>query len=446
MKRSGLIVFLILVIMLPVRSLCQCNAAFNTIVTPGFTIVQFYDASAGATTWNWNFGDGTVSTQQNPVHSYATTGTYNVCLVVSGTSGCADSVCQPVIVPAQGSCTASFTVQPVAPGFPGFLFTGTGTGVTPLTYSWDFGDGTVLPASPLNSTTYIYSNPGSYNACLTITDANNCTATTCQVVSSGTSSCPPSFISTAVPNSGTVLFQDATFSFDPAVAWTWNFGDGTSTSGSGTATHTYLQSGTYNVCLSIVTQSGCSGSACSTVVVTVPVACSASFTANASSNPSVFTFTPNVAPSTAAEIWDFGDGSLPVVNSSPIVQQHTYSASGTYNVCLTIQDGFCTDTFCTAVTVPSTTLVPSIVTPPDFIVYPNPSHGDLSIVSDWSRNDFYSLKIKDYSGRMVYETSIEGLSSGEVFQLDRSAVPSGIYLLTLNGADKNYHLRVVLLN
>ncbi|MFM7725219.1 MAG: PKD domain-containing protein, partial [Flavobacteriales bacterium] len=221
-------------------------------------------------------GDGTSSTQQNPVHNYATTGSYNVCLVIIGLTGCVDSLCQQVVVPAQGACTASFTVQPVAPGFPGFLFTGSGTGVSPFLFSWNFGDGTVLPASPLNTTNYIYQSPGTYNVCLTVTDANNCTATTCQTVTYGASSCTPTFIANDLL--GTVLFQDATFSLDPVVAWTWNFGDGSSASGSGNTTHTYQQSGSYNVCLSIITQSGCTGLACSTIVLTVPAACSASST------------------------------------------------------------------------------------------------------------------------------------------------------------------------
>ncbi|MFM9026998.1 MAG: PKD domain-containing protein, partial [Bacteroidota bacterium] len=277
----------------------QCNAAYNTIVTPGFTAVQFFDASTGANFWNWDFGDGTTSTQQNPVHNYATTGTYNVCLVIIGITGCVDSVCQQVGVPAPGACTASFTVQPVAPGFPGFLFTGTGTGSGPFQYSWNFGDGTVLPASPLNTTNYIYQSPGTYNVCLTITDANNCTATSCQTVTYSSSNCPPTFIANVLPLVGTVFFQDATFGFDPVVSWSWDFGDGSTSSGAATTTHNYQQSGSYNVCLSIVTQSGCTGSACSTVVVTVPLACSASYTTSVSSTPLTLTFNPAIVPSTA---------------------------------------------------------------------------------------------------------------------------------------------------
>lgn len=54
-----------------------------TFGTPG-TTVQFTDQSTGSiVSWNWNFGDGGTSTQQNPSHTYNTVGLYTVTLTVS---------------------------------------------------------------------------------------------------------------------------------------------------------------------------------------------------------------------------------------------------------------------------------------------------------------------------------------------------------------------------
>lgn len=53
---------------------------FNTTVT-GLT-VQFTDASSGALSWLWDFGDGVTSTLQNPSHTYTTDGDYDVKLYV----------------------------------------------------------------------------------------------------------------------------------------------------------------------------------------------------------------------------------------------------------------------------------------------------------------------------------------------------------------------------
>ena len=49
--------------------------------------VQFTDQSQNVTGWIWDFGDGTNSTEQNPVHVYSTAGNYTVKLVVSNAHG-----------------------------------------------------------------------------------------------------------------------------------------------------------------------------------------------------------------------------------------------------------------------------------------------------------------------------------------------------------------------
>ena len=52
-------------------------------------------------TYNWNFGDGGTSTSANPSHTYATGGTYNVCLIVTGIdsgSVCYDTICHSITV------------------------------------------------------------------------------------------------------------------------------------------------------------------------------------------------------------------------------------------------------------------------------------------------------------------------------------------------------------
>jgi YVTN family beta-propeller protein len=50
--------------------------------------VTFTDKTTGTpTVWDWNFGDGTNSTHQNPAHIYSKTGTYTVNLTVSNANG-----------------------------------------------------------------------------------------------------------------------------------------------------------------------------------------------------------------------------------------------------------------------------------------------------------------------------------------------------------------------
>jgi gliding motility-associated-like protein len=54
--------------------------------------VRFYDVTRNAVTYRWDFGDGTVSTRETPVHVYRDNGTYRVLLTVNGESACIDTV------------------------------------------------------------------------------------------------------------------------------------------------------------------------------------------------------------------------------------------------------------------------------------------------------------------------------------------------------------------
>jgi hypothetical protein len=70
-------------------------------LTPAFTFlptaplagkaVQFTDASNGATSWQWTFGDGQTSTVRNPLHTYSVRGRYTVILRITGASGSAQT-------------------------------------------------------------------------------------------------------------------------------------------------------------------------------------------------------------------------------------------------------------------------------------------------------------------------------------------------------------------
>src|SRR5690606_36184360 len=64
-------------------------AKFTTNVSEGYAplTVQFNDNSENAISFNWEFGDGTTSTDKNPIHTYSTAGIYTVNLTVSNENG-----------------------------------------------------------------------------------------------------------------------------------------------------------------------------------------------------------------------------------------------------------------------------------------------------------------------------------------------------------------------
>lgn len=70
----------------------------DTILLPN-AIVNFKDASVNGVNWHWNFGDGTTSADQNPVHEFITAGDYTVTLTVTNEHGCVSEFVQtPYVV------------------------------------------------------------------------------------------------------------------------------------------------------------------------------------------------------------------------------------------------------------------------------------------------------------------------------------------------------------
>ena len=72
------------------------NANFNASAVNNVT-VAFTTTGGTGFTYNWNFGDGSSSTNQNPTHSFANDTTYQVCLIVKNANNtCTDTSCQAV--------------------------------------------------------------------------------------------------------------------------------------------------------------------------------------------------------------------------------------------------------------------------------------------------------------------------------------------------------------
>ncbi|HZG00683.1 MAG TPA: gliding motility-associated C-terminal domain-containing protein, partial [Chitinophagales bacterium] len=57
-------------------------------------LYTFTNQSTGATTYSWDFGDGSLSNEVNPMHIYGGVGQYEVCLVAMNAGPCPDDTCQ----------------------------------------------------------------------------------------------------------------------------------------------------------------------------------------------------------------------------------------------------------------------------------------------------------------------------------------------------------------
>ena len=134
--------------------------------------VQFVDNSVATsggtiTSWEWDFGDGTTSTAQNPYHVYYNIGNYNVALKVTNSRGCFTLLVKPSFIRVTNGVRADFSASaPVNCKPPeAITFTNLTTGPGTVTYKWDFGNGNT---SLLKEPTAMFVNPGNYTVKLVV--------------------------------------------------------------------------------------------------------------------------------------------------------------------------------------------------------------------------------------------------------------------------------------
>ncbi len=119
-------------------------AEFSTDTTSGVNplTVQFTDESTGSiNSWSWDFGDGTTSAEQNPVHQYTTADTFDVTLTVSGPDRSDQIVKEDYIIVFDPAPIAGFTADVTEGAVPLIVqFSDTSSGEINFWF-WDFGDG-----------------------------------------------------------------------------------------------------------------------------------------------------------------------------------------------------------------------------------------------------------------------------------------------------------------
>jgi PKD repeat protein len=221
----------------------------------------------------WEFGDGMTSTEMMPVHVYPDTGCYTVTLDVANECGL-DSwigvVC--VVAPCDPVHDADFTWMPMMPIVGEMVyFTGTATGTLPISYAWDFGDGTMGAGQYVMHT---YTAANTYTVIMTATnDCGEDVVTYDIVVASGC--VPPSgadftYMPMAPETNQMVYFTATLAAGTEPLAYGWDFGDGGTGSGMN-VTYTFVNTGTFTVTLTVTNACGMDEMAYAITVVAPPV-------------------------------------------------------------------------------------------------------------------------------------------------------------------------------
>jgi PKD repeat protein len=333
-------------------------------------VIDFIDTSSdtdGAiTTWNWNFGDNSTDTVQNPSHTYLADGTYQVTLTVTDNGGKSNTITKNVVVnPLVNQSPVISNITGTQTSFKPLVGKFTETSSDPdgfiTKWDWNFGDGhTFTTTDPtLKNPTNTYLFPGVYTVSLTVTDdglpdgTNKKTATSSIqfVVEPPPANQPPVALFAVDTNNVlapvTIIFTDLSTDVDgQIVSWLWEFESGSvlfynNQTYQKTVSHTFSKSGTYPVRLTVTDDGNSTNTYVFEIVVknNFPVAILSAFPNPVLSKTQV-NFFGNNSYDTDGNItkyaWDFGDGVT--ISQGTTAETHTYSRPGTYRASLTVTD------------------------------------------------------------------------------------------------------------
>ncbi|MEW5924650.1 MAG: PKD domain-containing protein, partial [Candidatus Zixiibacteriota bacterium] len=289
--------------------------------------VQFTDLSLYAVAWWWDFGDGTSSTEQNPIHSYQSPGVYTVTLKAYNECG-RDMKIKELYITVHPRPIADFTSD-ITEGCAGATINFTDQSQYADTWEWDFGDGAT---SHDQNPSHTYNSAGYYTVTLKVSnDCGEDEETKVEYVTIYPE--PIADFSSDVTSTcvgGTIHFTDMS---NYAESWNWDFGDG-ETSDDRNPSHTYNAAGTYTVTLTIKNRCGDDDEVKVDYIRIYPEP-TAEFTSEIRETCAGETIS-FIDRSSYALVWswDFGDG----LSSNEQNPSHTYTTAGIYTVSLTVQN------------------------------------------------------------------------------------------------------------
>ncbi len=307
--------------------------------------VNFFNTSTNASSYYWDFGDGTTTTVMNPAHTYTAVGSYTVTMIATDTTTC--NLTDTAYAYVRVTPTPTVNVAPVAPICMGSSVQLNAVSSTALTFSWTPGAGlnNVNIANPMASPT----------------------VTTNYIVMVADSFCSAkdSVLVTVFPNpvpiiqgtnqicSGDSVNLSTTV---PYTTYTWSPGQTTP------AIWVYT-AGIYTV--NITDANGCKGK--DTIKISVLPTPVASYSINSATGCVPYTTQfQNTGSGGSTFSWNFGDGTTSTA-SSPV---HTYTNTGTYTVTFIVTNTTSCNipdtTTGTVTVIASPTL--SIATPPPYCV------------------------------------------------------------------------------
>ncbi|MBK8365684.1 MAG: PKD domain-containing protein [Bacteroidetes bacterium] len=291
-------------------------------------------------TYSWDFGDGTpISNDRDPIHSYATGGTYFPLLTVTNPGGC--SITYSLQIDVYNCALAAMSVSNACLGAVSTI-TFTGVSLPSANYTWNFTGATVLSGSGAGPYTVQWNSPGTYAVDLTIS------STGCSASSASQNVTIYDFPVASLTSTPSVCLGQAdviqyTGTLPGTTILTWDFAGGTGGgSGQGPFNVSWNTAGNY-VVQTIADNNGCTDTV--TANITVNSIPNSLFTATPSvcaGDPVTVNYT-GTASAGANYAWDF-NGATVSSGSGQGPYALTWNTAGAYQLSLTVTENGCSST------------------------------------------------------------------------------------------------------
>ncbi len=405
------------------------EASFSVDGNCNLEDVKFNNSSVieiGRSGYRWDFGDGDVSSLENPTHAFANAGQHTVKMTAVSEFGCEDQTEQTFTLNESPKADFDFS-DPCNLTEVAFTRTGTLPAGNSI-YEWDFnGQGNSTQENPK----FLFPKVGVKHVSLKISSENGCVDEITKefVVKLQAQA---DFVANNVCEGEEVVFTNKSSVAAGGLDYLWRFGDG-STSNLTSPRHGFTlstqgETESFNVTLVARVPGGCSDSIAKAVTV------------NANSDPyfmaetSGRNLTIKDQKTTNTDFiynWQFGDGA----RSADVTPTHTYFNvdEGEFEVCLgIINNANCLSEYCQSVNVDLVGIADLEMDNDMVNAYPNPNNGLFTVdVKDPQSN--LKIAIINVMGEVIAVETPQNLSGS--YRFDLSTVASGVYMLQVRNGD-----------
>ncbi|MBX2917500.1 MAG: PKD domain-containing protein [Cyclobacteriaceae bacterium] len=274
----------------------------------------------------WTFGDGSSTSDENPIHIYNNYGVYNATLTASNEVGCNNTFTKAIQIYSKPTANFSLALPPfscsgAASQFTDLTPTPTDSNIT--SWNWTFGDNQNNTSSNKNPT-HVYATAGDYSVSLNVATNFGCSS---EITKTVTIAQTPNIDFT---NTALCLNQPATFTPTATTeikAWLWGMQNLTYTAQS--PVHTFTTSGNQTVTMAATGNNNCVKLVTKNLSVPVPVTINFSANSTCAGKPAEFTETSLTGLDPAVSwSWDFAGQASATTSSAT----HIFPATGNFNV------------------------------------------------------------------------------------------------------------------